>query len=60
MNAYTNWIGYARGATDAQLRNIYTDEMNRVGPAEDAEVGYDSEMAVAACQTVAAERRIDL
>lgn len=56
MNAYTNWLSYARGATDAQLRNIYNDEMDRVGRSDDAETAFDSERAVAACQNVAVER----
>lgn len=56
MNPYTDWLGYVRAATDSQLRNIYNDEMDRVGRSEDAETVFDSEMAVAACQNVAVER----
>ena len=58
--AYHNWLAYCRGCTDRQLRNVYSDERDRLAFERDDEIRADSVQAVSACRVVAAERGIEL
>ncbi len=56
MNAYDNWLAYALGCTDNQLRVVWEDESNRMKTTPNDEVLVDSMAAMAACSVVAAQR----
>ncbi len=56
MNAYSEWLAYARGCTDSQLRVVWEDETDRMETTPDDKVRIDSIAAMAACGIVAAER----
>jgi hypothetical protein len=57
---YENWYAYARNCTNAQLRNVFTTEQERLEYCPDDEVRADTMQAVSACRVVAAERGISL
>ncbi len=60
MNSYDNWYNYARTCSDAQLRNVFATEQERLEFERDDDIRADSTQAVSACRVVAAERGVCL